>query len=449
MAHGTLRFLSFATERRMLAVTVTSQRSLSGKPLSPNGSALPCVADGSIWGTVTPPSSARGLHGVRVAIIYDCLFPCTLGGVERWYRNLVDQLLAEGALITYVTRRQWTGSPPNWPGVNIESVSSDLEIYDEEGTRRVLPSIKYGLGVFWWCLRNRQSIDVVMTANFPFFSVLGARLALLGARTTILVDFYELWSSDYWKRYAGRVAGRIGHFVQNLCVMAAPRIQVYHPELSSHLRERGYTREITVLPGLFPATGEINATLEPPPDVTVLYVGRLIQHKGVQILPDVLHELLVTHPTSRMVIVGEGPERARLEARCAELSISDHVTFSGRVADEDLEVAYRSASCTIVPSLREGYGLVVAESASAGTPVVVFDNPENLAVSLIDRGVNGFVSDPNPRSAAELIAKCSQGGRDLRTSTLRWFQERSVKMSMEESAKVVIGSIQSSLRRSL
>jgi hypothetical protein len=48
---------------------------------------------------------------VRICLVYDCLFPYTVGGAERWYRNLGERLAAEGHDVTYITMRQWEDSP--------------------------------------------------------------------------------------------------------------------------------------------------------------------------------------------------------------------------------------------------------------------------------------------------------------------------------------------------
>ena len=57
---------------------------------------------------------------MRVCVVYDCLFPYTVGGGERWYRNLAERLAAEGHDVTYLTLRQWDrGERPDLPGVRV------------------------------------------------------------------------------------------------------------------------------------------------------------------------------------------------------------------------------------------------------------------------------------------------------------------------------------------
>ena len=60
---------------------------------------------------------------VRICIVYDCLFPCTIGGAERWYATLARRLVDEGHTVTYVTLRQWdAGAPPDLGAVGVVAV---------------------------------------------------------------------------------------------------------------------------------------------------------------------------------------------------------------------------------------------------------------------------------------------------------------------------------------
>src|SRR5215210_7649106 len=70
------------------------------------------------------------LPGVRVCLAYDCLYPYTVGGAERWYRNLAERLAADGHEVTYLTRRQWNGAePPDVAGVRVVGVSAGGDLY--------------------------------------------------------------------------------------------------------------------------------------------------------------------------------------------------------------------------------------------------------------------------------------------------------------------------------
>ena len=112
---------------------------------------------------------------MRICLVYDCLFPYTVGGAERWYRNLGERLAAEGHQVTYLTLRQWSrGGAPDVAGVDVRAVGPRMTLYSGPGRRRILPPLVFGAGVLWHLLRHRRRYDVVHTASFPYFSLLAA-----------------------------------------------------------------------------------------------------------------------------------------------------------------------------------------------------------------------------------------------------------------------------------
>ena len=75
---------------------------------------------------------------LRICIIYDCLFPYTVGGAERWYRNLSERLAAEGHHVTYLTLRQWEKDERGeMAGVDVIAVGPRCSLYNAAGARRI------------------------------------------------------------------------------------------------------------------------------------------------------------------------------------------------------------------------------------------------------------------------------------------------------------------------
>src|SRR5438552_1957821 len=114
---------------------------------------------------------------IAVCLVYDCLFPHTVGGAERWYRNLAERLAAEGHEVTYLTLRQWPrGEQAGVSAVRVVAVGPRMPLY-VRGRRRILPPLLFGLGVVAHLLRHGRRYDVVQTASFPYFSLLAAGVA--------------------------------------------------------------------------------------------------------------------------------------------------------------------------------------------------------------------------------------------------------------------------------
>jgi glycosyltransferase involved in cell wall biosynthesis len=380
-------------------------------------------------------SEGADLAGLRVCIVYDCLFPWTAGGAERWYRALAEYLPTLNANVRYLTTLQWgAANTPDIVGVEVVVVAPAAELYQVDGTRRVGPPLRFGLGVFYWLVRHRSEVDVVHVANFPFFSLIAARLALVGSGTEIYVDWHEVWPRRFWEAYAGRGAGALGFFIQELCVRLTKHALVFWSFNGERLRGHGYKGDIATLAGLLPQipvrAASFTARLGPP---TVLFVGRLIQDKGVRLLPEMLRLVLGFQPDLRLIVVGTGPEEALLRAAFFESGIADRVDWLGTVLDGELESLRSSALCSIVASTREGYGISAVESLAVGTPIVVATNPENLAVHHVAEGVNGFLVEASSVGLANGVRQVIEAGEELRISTRDWFLVHAPKMTVDGS----------------
>jgi glycogen(starch) synthase len=129
-----------------------------------------------------------------------------------------------------------------------------------------------------------------------------------------------------------------------------------------------------------------------PDGPLVTYAGRLVYEKGVQHLLAAVPALRAHHPGLRVVIAGDGPYRAELEALA-----TDGVTFAGFLTGHHLTALMGASDCYVVPSIYEPFGMVALEAAAAGTPVAVADTG-GLA-EIVEHGVNGIKFPPGDPAA--------------------------------------------------
>src|SRR5271154_7122711 len=130
---------------------------------------------------------------MRVCVVYDCLYPFTVGGGERWYRSLAERLAREGHEVTYLTMRQWERGEAVAldAGVRVIAVAPRMALYTTGGRRRILPPLVFGAGVLLHLLRRGRRYDVVHMCDFPFFSLLSAALVRPVFRFKLLVHWFE------------------------------------------------------------------------------------------------------------------------------------------------------------------------------------------------------------------------------------------------------------------
>jgi rhamnosyl/mannosyltransferase len=185
----------------------------------------------------------------------------------------------------------------------------------------------------------------------------------------------------------------------------AERIVVSSPPLGTTAPElQDFQDKITVIPfgiearsvdpsdAIVRRAAEIRSEANEP---FVLFVGRLVPYKGVDVLLEAMAGL-----NAVTVIVGDGPLRPRLEALAHELGVSNRVKFLGSVADAELAALYSACSVFVLPSVtrQEAFGVVQLEAMAAGRPVVSTDL--GTGVGWVNRhGETGYVVPPRDPAA--------------------------------------------------
>ncbi|HEX3691788.1 MAG TPA: glycosyltransferase [Solirubrobacteraceae bacterium] len=376
---------------------------------------------------------------MRICVVYDCLFPYTVGGGERWYRKLAERLAADGHEVTYLTLRQWKhGERVNLEGgVKVVTAGPRMALYTEGGRRRILPPLVFGVGVFLHLLRNGRRYDVVHACAFPYFSLLSAALLRRLGGFELEVDWFEVWSRSYWLDYLGGAGGRIGALVQHLCARIPQRAFCFSELTARRLRDEGLRGSVTVLRGLYVGANE---AIQPQrSDPVVLFAARLIAEKQATLGVAAMAIAAQRIEGLRGEFLGDGPERDALEQAIAAHGLQDVVSAPGFADAETVDAEMRSAMCMLLPSRREGYGMVVVEAAARGTPSVVVAGEDNAATELIDEGVNGTIAPrSDPQAVADAIVRVHQGGLALRERTAAWFAENAERLSVETSLSEVL-----------
>jgi glycosyltransferase involved in cell wall biosynthesis len=304
------------------------------------------------------------------------------------------------------------------------------------GRRRILPPLVFGAGVLWHLLRRGRRYDVVHTASFPYFSLLAAGFARRVRGFRLLVDWFELWTQRYWREYLGPVVGRIGWGVQRLCLRVPQEAFCFSALHSRRLEQEGFRGKVTVLEGLY--AGDLAAPQPTEAEPVVVFAGRHIPEKRVPALVPAMRLARERLPELRAEIFGDGPDRGEVLRLIDAEGLAEHVSAPGFVASDEIDAALGRALCMVLPSRREGYGLIVIEAASKGTPCVVVRDPDNAAIELVEDGVNGVIApSASPEDLAAAILRVHDAGQPMRESTATWFGSSAERLSSESSLRAV------------
>ncbi len=351
---------------------------------------------------------------MRVALIYDAVYPYVAGGVERRNYALAAATPADhGVEVALYGLDYWRHDPSQrLPHCKYVAVAPAMPLYTRAGRRSLLEPFVFAFGLFWALLRSQE--DVWDVASFPYISVPVARLMSMVKRRPLVVTWLEYWG-DYWYEYLGR-AGIIGKLFEALALRCSPRVVVLSEFTKRRLVAAGARADrIVIVPNGVDAARVADVT--PSPQSTdLVYVGRLLAHKQVHLLIEATRLLRERRPHATLLIIGDGPERPALEHLAATLTLGESVRFAGQLRTSTEVYAHLKASRVLaLPSKREGFGTVVLEAWACGIPVVVCDEPENAAVELVDSPTKGRIVASNPGALAsaceELLARDSSRSR--------------------------------------
>ncbi len=338
---------------------------------------------------------------MKIAYVYDAVYPWVKGGVEKRIREVSVRLADRGHEVHVYGMRSWDGPTTiERDGVVLHGVCPVEPLYSD-GRRTVPQALRFGSSVLRPLLSS--GADVVDCQNFPYFSCFAAKAASVRRGFPLVVTWHEVWG-DYWYDYLGR-RGAFGKAVERLTAGLTPHHIAVSPSTARALEGLAVRGPVPVVPNGIDLA-EI-ATVAPAAEGSdVIFTGRLIREKNVDLLLRALVPLREEVPDLGALIVGDGPERPALEALARDLGLDGAVTFTGFLPDHDSVIAAMKASRVFVlPSTREGFGIAALEAMACGLPVVTTDHPGNAAGDLVVPGVNGFCCDLSAGEMGEKILK--------------------------------------------
>ena len=351
---------------------------------------------------------------MRIALVYDVVYPFVVGGVQRRNHALASHLVGRHQ-VTFYGFQSWSESGEGLlPGCRYIGVGRPEPLYTASGKRRLREALLFGFRLIGPLGRGDEEVWDV--ANFPFFSIPVAWALSKLRRRALVVTWHEFWG-PYWDERLGKL-GFLGRLLERACLALSPTI----------VTVSRFTRDRIVAAGVDPARVHVvpnGIDIEairnaPAADIPsdLIGAGRLVAHKQPGLALRAFALLHRADPSLRFVGVGDGPERVPLEALAGELGVEGAVRFAGFVEKpEELFGLMKASRVLLAPSKKEGFGIMVVEGWAAGLPAVVCQGPESALPELVDDPVAGRVAASTPEAVAaactELLAREEPGNRAL------------------------------------
>ncbi len=267
------------------------------------------------------------------------------------------------------------------------------------GARRViLPIFLYALKT----MKNAAKLRPDLIHCNTYFPVYPGEMVHCMQGAPLVTTFHDVYGLDGWIDTQRSVMwGLLGHFATVVAAkLPHSRIIAVSPQCKRKLLALGISEEtITVIPNGIDIQ-LLNSTHAEKVPHQILYVGRLVHFKRVDILIKAFAMLLSEIPGARLKIVGGGPEYTNLRKLVNALSLDNAVTLTGVTATYEATARYfKESTLFVLPSVMEGESIATKEAMAAGLPVVAVRVPGSGVLTLVKDGVSGFLVEPNQPSA--------------------------------------------------
>lgn len=328
---------------------------------------------------------------IRLAVVSDAVHPWHTGGKETRYEQLLRRLPGYDVEVTVFTMHWWKGDSPKGP-IRYRAIAPRYEMY--VGDRR---SMRQGILFALACLKLFfiGRYDIIEADHMPYLQLYPLRVVAWLRRVPLVVTWHEVWGNKYWDEYLGGAAGKLAAIIEKVAMRLPDHIVAVSSGTAERLVESGVSSEKLSVLWAGVNVDELDLVEADPAAPDIISAGRLIHHKRIDLVLEAVSLLRSQGIDRTLAVTGSGPERDRLVEHSTSLGIDDLVTFHGELPESsDVWALMKGARVCAAPSEREGFGLAVAESLAAGTPVVVVDHPSNASRDLVDDGLTGSVIEP-------------------------------------------------------
>jgi glycosyltransferase involved in cell wall biosynthesis len=326
---------------------------------------------------------------MKIAYIFDLIYPydANAGGVGKRIREIAKRLAAKGHEVTLFGMKHWKGEDIIYEdGLRLWGVCPPIDIW--EGNRRsIKEAIYFGWRVLFPLLKEKY--DVIDCQNFPYFPCFAAKFHSIFKKSKLVITWIEVWDR-YWYEYLG-LKGAFGWMIERCLVKLSKKHIAISESTMRSLLAITMRGDITVVPcGI--DLQQLGAVFVSEASYDIVSAGRLIKEKNIDLLIRAVGLIRESKPDVKCLIIGDGPERGKLVNLVTELGLGQNINFTGFLERADDVFAFmKSAKVFVLPSTREGFGIVVLEANACGLPVIAVRHPKNAACDLISDGENGFL----------------------------------------------------------
>lgn len=342
---------------------------------------------------------------MRIAFVSDSIYPYNKGGKETRSYELAKNLAKNKDIqVHFYTMKLWKGDNVIKKGnFYLHGICKPYPLY-KNGKRNIKQGIMFGLASF---KLFRENFDILDADHMVYFHLFPLKLITFVKRKKFILTWHEVWGRSYWQEYMGR-KGVMGYTLERLSSLLPNKIISVSSQTTRNLVNKLKVNPDKII--TIPNSIDIDVInkIKPSKEKSdVIFAGRLLKHKNVDMLIRTVCFLKESNPKYKEIkctIVGDGPELDNLKQLAKSLNLQKNIIFKGFVKkSEDVISLIKSSKAFVLPSTREGFGIVVIEANACGIPVITVNHRDNASRHLIQEDKNGYVASLNEVSLANKI----------------------------------------------
>ncbi len=325
---------------------------------------------------------------MKVAMVYDAIYPWVKGGGEKRIYELGKRLVSKGHEVHLFGVKWWEGSDIiEKDGMVLHGVCKKMELY-VNGRRSISEAIIFSIKLVPHLIKEK--FDIIDVTSFPFFSCFSTKIVSVWKKTPMVITWHEVWG-DYWYKYIGKL-GFLGKTIEYLASRLVSKSIAVSKMTENNLVLLGVDKKDISIIRNGVDLKRIKSIKPSDSKCDIIFVGRLIKEKNVDILIDAICIVNKNFPSVQCHIIGNGPEKETLVGLIITYGLLGKVRFFDFMEYDEVIARIKSSKILILPSSREGFGMVVIEAFACGVPVITVKEERNAASELIGKET-GFVID--------------------------------------------------------
>ncbi|MBD3193111.1 MAG: glycosyltransferase [Candidatus Heimdallarchaeota archaeon] len=340
---------------------------------------------------------------MKIAVISNLFYPILKGGGEKRYWEIAKRLARKHDVHVFTLR---------WGNLHEEEIVERVkihriapfteELYDKKtGKRRIKPAIVFSLELLKKF--DPRGFDIIECNVFPFLHCPFIKFKAMTHKIPFVLTIHEVWGG-YWKQYLeGSLKGGVGIWIEKRIANSADHIiavsdivkeqiidELTVPKAKVSVVSNGVDLELTkqAIKGIRTDPNKI------------VYAGRLVEHKRVEVLIKAMKFVLQSNSKAHLEIVGGGPELNQLKQLAKTLQLEKKITIHDYLESyADVLRIMASGSVFVLPSIREGQGIVLLEAMATETPTIGVRFPRSGVLNVIKDKQTGLLVEANSAKA--------------------------------------------------